>query len=365
MDDQSLLDHLTGQLHRLCESIGMEPASASDLLADLVGPAGLRSVTLPPLWPSDVADDHTPIEFSVAFNHTEPPTLRILGEAMAASPSPAANFAAANAFVARQVARFGLSTAQLEQVRDVFATDDPLGKFALWHSLVFRHGRQPEFKVYFNPELQGVDRSPAIVAEAMDRLGLGASYRVMLDHGIRSGELSHSDRLTFFALDLHDGPHARVKLYLSHHNAQVSDVVRAAGVVPDIDADELYKFCEIAGGDTDVFSGRPLVGSYTFLGGGEVPAGYSVYVPIRSYVSHDEEAYDRVAMLLDRYGFDSTALDPIIAALAERKLRDGVGLIAHVSLRLGKPRGGITVYLSAEAYRAQPPRDAHQAAVAA
>jgi hypothetical protein len=83
-------------------------------------------------------------------------------------------------------------------------------------------------------------------------------------------------------------------------------------------------------------------------------------VPIRSYVSDDEEARDRVAALLERYGFDSVELDRIITALTRRPLREGVGLIAHVSLRLGLPRPGVTVYLSAEAYQVSPPRPRRQ-----
>jgi hypothetical protein len=195
-----------------------------------------------------------------------------------------------------------------------------------------------------------------VVDEAMNRLGLSTPYRAALQRAVRPGELGRADRLTFFALDLHDGSHARVKLYVSHHNALIRDVVRAASAVDGVDTDELAEFCIAAGGSTGVFTERPLVSSYTFLGETDRPAGYSLYVPIRSYVSDDEEARDRVAALLDRYGFASADLNRIIAALATRPLRDGVGLIAHVSLRLGPPRPGVTVYLSAEAYEVSPPR---------
>lgn len=357
MEDPPLSQFLDKQLHDLCEMVGLDPRSASALLADLLGPVGSRPVSQPPAWPSGVADDHTPVEFSVAFNENERPIVRILGESLAAAPSPATNMAAAYEFVARQAARFGLSTAQFDQVRDVFATESPVGGFALWHSLVFRQQRRPEFKVYFNPELTGVARAPGLVAEAMSRLGLSRAHEATLTRAIRPRELGRADRLTFFALDLHDGPHARVKLYVSHHDAEIRDVAHAAGVVNGIDTDELADFCLTAGGQK-TFADRPLVGSYTFLSGsdGERPAGYSLYVPIRSYVSDDAEARDRVGTLMERYGFDVHELDRIIAALAGRPLDDGVGLIAHVSLRLGPPRPGITVYLSAEAYRVAPPR---------
>jgi DMATS type aromatic prenyltransferase len=355
MSRLSLFDHLSGQLARLCEVARIDPVVPRDLLGDLLGPTGSRPLSEPPVWPSNIADDHTPVEFSIAFNESEPPTLRILGESLGSPPGALTNLSAARRFLDTQVHRFGLSTSRLDAVQDLFATEHPQGEFALWHSLVFRSGRRPEFKVYFNPELKGVERAPELVAEALRRLGLGTSYQTMLDHGVRPGELGRRDRLSFFTLDLHDGPQARVKLYLTHHGAEVRDVARAAGIVDGVDVAELTEFCEAAGGGPGLFNGRPFVSSYTFTDGADKPAGYSGYVPIRGYVSDDEEARDRVVALLARCGFDSAQLDRAISAVTQRPLRDGVGLIAHVSLRLGPPRPGVTVYLSAEAYRVSPP----------
>lgn len=333
----------------------MDPATPVDLLAGILGEHGSRPLSAPPAWPSDVADDHSPIEFSVAYNDTEPPALRILAEVLGPAPGVRANMSAAYEFLDSQTARFGLSTRRLDSVRDLFASTDPQGPFALWCSLVFRSGRQPEFKIYFNPELDGPERAPDLVATALRRLGLGRSYRTMLKHAVRPGELGRLDRLTFFALDLHDGPQARVKLYLTHHHADARDVARASGMVDGVDPAEVAVFCALAG-RTGRFDGRPLVGSYTLTEGAAKPVGYSIYVPIRSYVDDDREARDRVLPLLDRYRFDGTAFDRAIDAVARRPLDDGVGLIAHVSLRLGPPRPGLTVYLSAEAYEVCPPR---------
>ncbi|MFJ6198974.1 tryptophan dimethylallyltransferase family protein [Micromonospora sp. NPDC092111] len=355
MGEVSLADHVGGQLRRLCEVARTDPAGPLELLRDLLGSAGPRPLSAPPTWPSNIADDHTPVEFSLAFNEAEPPTLRILGETLGTPPGGPANMSATQRFLDTQARRAGLSTSRLDSVRDLFATEDPQGAFGLWCSLVFRSGRRPEFKVYLNPELNGVERAPALVSEALRRLGLGTSYQAMLDHGIRPGELGRRDRLTFFALDLLDGPQARVKLYLTHHDADGWDVIRAASVVDDADPTAIAEFCALAGGGRSRFDGLPLVGSYTLTEGADRPVGYSIYVPIRGYVDDDEQARDRVATVLARYGFDSTELDRALDAVAHRPLRDGVGLIPHVSLRLGAPRPGVTVYLSAEAYQVSPP----------
>ena len=356
MDGLSVFDHLSGQLERLCEVVGTDPGVPLGLLTELLDSIGPRPLSEPPAWPSDIADDHTPVEFSIAYSEGEPPALRILGEVLGSPPGVLTNLAAAHGFLGRHAYRSGLSTSRLDRVQDLFATEHPQGNFALWFSLVFRHGRPPEFKVYFNPEAKGIEHAPDLVAEAFRRLGLGRSYQAMLDRGIRPGELGRGDRLTFFALDLHDEPQARVKLYLTHHGADVQDVVRAAGVVDGVDPTEAAEFCATAAGGTGPFDGRPLVGSYTLTGGVDKPVGYSLYVPIRSYVSDDEEARSRVVTLLDRYGFDSAHFGRAVAAVTRRSLRAGVGLIAHVALRLGPPRPGVTVYLSAETYGVIPPR---------
>jgi DMATS type aromatic prenyltransferase len=352
-----LLDHVSEQMEALCKVTGSGPPSAREILADLLGSAGSRPVSEPPVWPSNVADDHTPIEFSLAFNTHEAPTLRILAEALDGAAEPAANLAASDRFIARQAERYRTHTVALDRVRDLFATGDPCGGFVLWHSVVFRCGRAPEFKVYLNPESRGVERAPDLVGQAFQRLGLAGSYPVLLDQAARPGQLGRADRMSFLALDLHDTPHARVKLYLSHEDARIGDVARAASLVDGVDTAELSWFCQTVGG-TDTFGGRPLVGSYTFLGRADRPVGYSVYVPIRDYVDDDAQARDRVAAVLDRYGFDAGQLDRAIAAVTRRPLHSGVGLIAHVSLRLGPPRPGVTVYLSSEAYRVYPPRRA-------
>ena len=66
--DVSLSDHLGGQLRRLCAVAEIPPAEPLELLRGLLGGTATRSLADPPAWPSDVADDHSPVEFSVAFN---------------------------------------------------------------------------------------------------------------------------------------------------------------------------------------------------------------------------------------------------------------------------------------------------------
>jgi DMATS type aromatic prenyltransferase len=325
---------------------------SADLIGDLLGPAGQRPIQAGPAWPSDVADDHTPVEFSLAFDHHGGSTLRVLAEAAVPDPATPADLSPALAFLRRQSSRHRLALSRLDRVRDLFTTHRPQGVFGMWHSLILR--AVPEFKVYLNPEIHGADQADPLVTEALGRLGATSAWRTVRTRALRPG----ADRLTFFALDLHNAETSRIKLYVSQHHADLADVARAAAVVDGVDPAEVTEFCRIAAGSAGPFDARPVISSYTFAAGEARPVGYSVYVPIRSYVTDDRQARDRTRVLLSRHGVDPDRLDPAIAAVAARPLEAGVGLIAHVSLRVGPPRPGVTVYLSSEAYqvRTPPPR---------
>jgi DMATS type aromatic prenyltransferase len=353
----SLYEHLAGQLRVLCENLGLAPNPALAGVRDLLDPIGDRTLTQPPLWPSGVSDDHTPIEFSIACEAGSQPTLRILGETLAPQPDPQANLNAALRLVDSLAERHDLALDRFHHARQVFLTGEPQGQFSVWFSLVHRPESQPDVKIYFDPNSEGRARAPYLVARALDRLQLFGAYRTTLAHAVRPGQLGTGDRFSFFALDLHGRPHSRVKVYLAHENATVRDVVRAAGAVDGVDGAMIEDFLALTG-CTGPLTKRPLMSGYSFVQGDtDRPSTYSLYLPIRDYVSDDEQAWERVQAVFDRYGLDAAVIEKAITAVSRRPLREGVGLIAHVSLRLSASRSpGVTVYLSSEAYTTAPPR---------
>lgn len=349
----SLADVVSRQLACLGAVAGLAgERAAQSVLRELVGPAGGRQLTEPALWPSDIADDHTPVEFSLALAAGAAPSLRVMGETLAAVPGPAANRRAAQDLLARWVSVYGLSTGRLEQVSDLFLPEAPAGLFGMWFSLVFGPAGRPAFKVYLDPAARGAQRAPELVAEGLARLGLASGYRRL------RASMGERDRFSFFALDLHEAPGSRVKVYVAHDHATTDDLVRAVGAAAGVDAAGVVEFCVQAGGGRGPFEARPLLSGYTWADGDtDRPSGYSLYLPIRSYVRDDAQARQRVAGLLAGHGLDSGILDAALAAVTGRRLDEGVGLIAHVSLRLGRTTPGITVYLSSEAYATAPPHE--------
>jgi hypothetical protein len=77
---------------------------------------------------------------------------------------------------------------------------------------------------------------------------------------------------------------------------------------------------------------------------------------VRDYARHDGEALARATALLDRHGIDAAPLRQALSAVTARRLEDGVGLIAYLSVahQGGRPPR-VSVYVSSEAYRVRPP----------
>jgi hypothetical protein len=349
MADLSMFTHVSGQLDRLCRIVGFDDARGRhlDLLRGLLGSHGDKSISAGSPFPCNVADDTSPIEFSVAFDATGECVVRVLGETVGAG-SP-------REFLDRVAGEYGLATDRLDAVAGLFLPhEERQGPFTMWYSLIFRPGREPKIKVYLNPQISGPTMADSLVSEGLRRLNIAGAFDPMIEHALRRGE---RDNFSFFALDLDDDPLSRVKVYVSHEAADSADAERAAELVPGTDPLLISEFLAVLGGRKGPFDGRPLVSSYSFVeGSGERPANYSVYLPIRSYVPDDEVARARVQAVLAQYGFDRTRMDKALAAVSRRPLHEGVGLISHVALRMGEFGSGITVYLSSEAYRVMPPQ---------
>jgi len=291
----SLRDHTGAQLSSLCRAVGFSEFDDEPirLLRDLLGPVGTRPLSQPPAWDSDVADDATPAEFSVAFDEDGSATVRVLIEPVAAQPGLRTNMELSTRLVHSLAERFGFSLDQYHAISELFLPVEPRGRFC------------------------------------------------------------------FFSIDLHESVHPRVKVYLAHHAADAATVERAAQPTPGIEPGRLAEFCRLIGDGTGLFTRRPLISSYAFVAGDtDRPSGYTLYLPVRDYVPDDAAARARVIDLMARRGLDPTVLDRALNAVARRSLADGVGLIPHVSLRLGRLRPGITVYLCSEAYEIAPPRAA-------
>lgn len=347
-------DHVERQLLRLCEVAELDGADAEGYartLTEALGPVARRSLKLPPLTSSFLADDHTPVEFSVSFAAGEAPTLRLLLEPGSGAGDLARSGRTGLRVIRELARRWDFDTDRLDELEDLFFPPSPQGPLALWCALELRPGGVPKVKVYLNPAANGASRAAETVREALHRLG----------HGQAFAALPESDRVLFLALDLGDWAEPRVKVYTAHHDLSSTEAGGLSRMPGGPDRAEIEAFFQVAAGTEDTRDALPdrlpvqVCHAFTETASG-LPGGFTLYVPVRDYVRHDGEALDRAVTLLRRYGLDPAPLVPFLAAATSRRLTEGTGLVAYLALahQQGRPPR-VTVYISSEAYAVRPP----------
>jgi DMATS type aromatic prenyltransferase len=295
-------------------------------------------------YPSDVTDDHSPYEFSLAIDGVNP-ELRFLVEAQASKPSLSTNWEQAHAVNATLEARYGVSLERLRAIETLYTPLDRSSRFCAWHAVCFRKGKKPEFKIYLNPQAQGTQHALVIVAATLSKLGFHGADAVIAE---RPG-----DEIKYLSLDLVERVGARVKVYAAHHDASAQAIDAALRDASDYRPGQVAEFCHAMGGSYGPYDQRPVQTCLAFADGGPMPVAGTVYFPVRAYAESDLEARDRILAYLDdeRASLYARAL----AGFAERPLQDGVGMQTYVSLRQYAGPRRVTVYLSPEVYAVQMP----------
>jgi hypothetical protein len=198
-----------------------------------------------------------------------------------------------------------------------------------------------------NPAARGREAAPALVEEALSRLGFGDARRALpLRRAL--------DALKYFSLDLSARREARVKIYTAHPDTgvqHIEDAVRAArDHVPGKAAD----FCRAMAGSEGPYTRMPVLSCLAFTEGNALPVTGTIHFPLRAYADNDRAARDRILAYLPAEGaaIYRRALD----AFADRRLEDGIGMQTYASLR--EQRGGrrLTIYLAPEVYSVEPAR---------
>jgi DMATS type aromatic prenyltransferase len=348
---RTFFHHGLSRLEPLCDSLGLDRVlreRSVDLFRTMTGAWGDMPVGEVPRWPSDITDDHTPYEFSLAIEHGVP-ELRMLVEAQGSEPTVAAQWEAGRALTDELERRHGARVERLRAVEDLFAIGAPDAKFGIWHAAGVRAGARPGFKVYLNPQARGRERAAAVVQSALERLGFRDGFRA-LPLGPPS-----ADEIKYFALDLEATDHARVKVYLARRRATCADIESALSVAADYTPGEATAFCRAMAGSAGPYLGLPVQLCFSFTGVDERrPRAATVYFPARGYVESDRQARDRILTYMDTR--DRILYERALRAFAARDLRCGTGMHTYVAYREQRGRRRVTIYLSPEAYQVGPRR---------
>jgi Tryptophan dimethylallyltransferase len=324
-----------------------EITAMQGLFGELLHPWAGDSSARPPAWPSDVSDDHSPFEFSIAIGGAQR-ELRVLVESRSDPPTLESNQVWGESINALLRRRYGVCLDRFAEVRDLFLPAHPDGVFAIWHAVSFWPGHLPEFKLYLNLSAQGLNRAPEVAREALQRLGFGSAWPEVVRHSMRRGPAD--DQLVYFSVDLAATPAARVKLYVRHHRADLA-VLEESVQAP------VGSFCRALAGSDGPYLGKGPVVCLGFVeGDGQRPSARTLYFPIAAYACDDRAARDRIVELLRANQLPVEDYLGPLEAFALRNLDEGVGMQSYVSIRQQDGRPRMTVYFSPELYHVQPPR---------
>lgn len=331
------------RLAALCRAVGFTATQTAAALATFFRFTvhwGARRVTAGPPELSDITDDHTPFEFSVAIDGGAP-ELRLLVEVQAERRSLAAHWEAAAALHDGLAGEGGAALERLQAVADLFAPTAHTPRFAIWHAVCFTPGAPPSFKVYLNPHARGARESSALVQQALARLGFSAAFAQL--PAVRG-----RDSYIYFSLDLSRQPEARVKIYAAHHDACSSELEAAVAGAAGHVTDQGRKFCEAMADSPGPYARRPVLTCLSFVQGSPRPHYATIHFPVRAYASDDAVVRERVLRYIEPAGV--AAYEQALAAFAQRPLAEGAGMQTYVSLRINKGRKRLTVYLAAELF---------------
>jgi pyrroloquinoline quinone (PQQ) biosynthesis protein C len=378
----NLVDYGALRLRRLCQGAGFGK-EAEQVIATfhrLLEPWGQipldQASNETSGWISEIGDDHSPIEFSVAIVDGTP-EVRVLLEVQGEEPTIESQCAAGVAFTERLEREFGACLTRFHEVEDLFLPEDidPRSRFAIWHAACFSPGRAPRFKVYLNPQACGREHAQALVEEALIRLGFPHAWPLLGMTALRRGPLL--DEIKYFSLDLADEPWARVKTYVHHHQATPEDLEVACSIARSYVPGEASAFaCAVSGG-APCFSLRPPFTCPSFVSGAPLapcgsddprepggaaapdssdrPAETTLYIPVCAYAHDDAVVRQRISDALLSRGIDPALYQNVLDTFTNRPLAAGVGMQSWVAMRRQRGRLRLTVYLSTESRKVYPP----------
>lgn len=297
-------------------------------------------------WISDIADDHSPVEFSLVLSESGP-EVRVMIEALG-GPSMLGQKQAALALTGRIAAQPGVDLSRFERIAELFLPAEFLGgKFALWHSFCFFPKGNPTFKAYFNPQARGRDRAPELVQEALRQLGFPRAWPLLA--GAAAARGPERDELKYFALDLTDDPLARAKVYFLHHHATPAELATACHTAQHPDPADVHRFATAMAAGAKALSSRPPYTCHCFLDGdGDRPREFNLYVPACAYAADDQVLSERVAEYLRTQGINPAPYERALSRFAHRPLSAGLGLHSYVATSRRRGARRLTVYLSPE-----------------
>lgn len=336
------------KLTTLCSALGMtgKTAEVVEVFRAMTISWGDRKIGESAEWRSETSDDGSPFEFSIALDPNQV-ELRILIEAQGRDPNLQSNWQAGlelNQYLAKN---HNVSLDRFEQIADLYVPTNADAKFSIWHSACFYPDKPSAFKLYLNPQSQQKSRSAAIVEESLVRLGFTHAWPTLAQTAAQRGP--DKDEFVYFSLDLTDLPHARVKIYLRHHDATPAELESALSAARNHVPGDAIEFCQAMAAGQAAFSAKPAITAFAWVEeDNATPSSSTLHLPISNYATDDRAVSDLLDLYFVEHHLPVSQYQSAIRALAVRPLADGIGMHSYTSLRRERRQRRVTLYLNPE-----------------
>lgn len=337
----------------VCRGLGTDQWETETVLEELrevIHPWAARPVGTRCDPPSFVSADGFPAELSVSWKDGRP-EVRILFESLGADGTPLGCQEAGRELTRRLAGSPGVDITRYLGIEDLFITSAPDHyRATIWHSLAWRPGKRPHYKVYLNPQVHGLDGAYEVMAEAMHRLGLADAWEPVACRGEELARRGHE--LELMALDLDAGDASRVKVYYRHRPMPMSELDTVGALAHRYEPDRAARArTVIYGRDSGIVSNEPMT-CLAFREGAPGPEEANVYLRLPDNARSDAEAAVRIARLMELEGIDSRPHAEILRQLTAGLREDTGGLQELCSYRTISPDmpADIGVYLRFSTY---------------
>jgi pyrroloquinoline quinone (PQQ) biosynthesis protein C len=297
-------------------------------------------------WPSDVSDDGSPFEFSIALD-PDKVELRVLVEAQGTNPNLQSNWQAGLELNQYLAAHYHVSLDRFAQIADLFVPTNADAKFSMWHSACFYPDKPSAFKLYLNPQSQHKSRSAAVVEESLVRLGFTHAWPTLAETAAQRGP--DKDEFVYFSLDLAAHHHARVKVYLRHHDATPAELESALSAARNYVPGDAIEFCQAMAPAQTSFSAKPAISAFSWVeSDNATPSSSTLHIPISNYAIDDRSVCDRLDLYFIEHNIPISEYQSALKAFTKRSLETGVGMHSYTSLRREQQQRRVALYLNPE-----------------
>jgi DMATS type aromatic prenyltransferase len=342
LNKKTYLEYGVQKLELLCNAIGFNDRvkEITDIFESLSSSWGDRLIGDNYSFLSDVTDDYTPFEISIAFHQGEP-ELRILTEAQGVSPSLQSSWEAGLNLNHWLKDNFKVNFERFHKIETLFFPDNPKAKFSIWHAVSFKGDREPKFKIYLNPQAQGESRANAIIEDCLVKLDFPEACRTIGDITKRH----KTNKIAYFSLDISTEEKARTKIYIQHYDASLEDLEKALSIASNYSKGEITEFCRYLVDDQTLFTRKPLISCFSFITGDrKYPSSGTFYLPISNYAANDGFIRSRLHNYFIKHNLPTLVYESAIQSLAIQPLDDGLGMHAYTSFRMEGQKQLVTIY---------------------